>query len=362
MTSATSTTVNLYEDGYLIGSQSGLTNTTNWSITVSNLYPGDGYSTGKLTIGIQESGKDEQLCDTSSVKAFVGCTRPAPASLTYSSCTNCGGSASTVKVGGTVTYTVGDVTNPAVVGYFYSLRNPNTGQSLSTGVWATSTSFNITTDPVTSTGTFAVELVESSVSSSAVCTGSGTASRTYVVLPVNIISFTGAKVNSSNVLSWKTGNELNTLAFEVEKSTDGVSFTKIGTVTASGSNSNYSFTDGSVNSVNYYRLRIVDIDGRVTYSKTIVLRENGSSIVLNSVRPNPFHNDLTISLVLGQVQTVSVSLIDASGRQVATKQIAGVNGLNEITISGLSSLAQGIYTVRVAANNATFQEKVLKRN
>lgn len=361
ISSATSTTVNLYEDGYLVGSQSGITNSSSWSVTVPNLYAGNGINTGKLTIGIQESGKEEQVCDTSVVKAFVNCSKPASASLTLTSCTKCtNNDPSTLQSGGTITYQVGDITNPAIIGNFYSLRNQATGQSLSSGIWASSTSFPITTNALSTAGTYTIELVGSSVSSTEVCSNTGVAARSYTVLPITLLEFKGARAGNTNVLGWKTAREINASRFEVERSTDGITYNAIGTVPASGTATEYSFTDNQPQPVSYYRLKLVDIDRQFKYSKVILLRENGSSIVLNAVRPNPFTSDVTVSLYLAQAQKVDLVVVDAAGRQVQQKNVAGAKGVNEIHLTGLTVLSKGIYVVRINCEGVLFQEKLVK--
>jgi hypothetical protein len=105
-TAVAGTIVNLYEDGYLIGSFT--TGNSSWGpIDVTNkLYAGNGTSTGLLTIGVQEPGKEELLCAAATA---VTCTGPLTPSYTQQSSNGTSGSGATVPVGGTMTYTVSNL-------------------------------------------------------------------------------------------------------------------------------------------------------------------------------------------------------------------------------------------------------------
>jgi hypothetical protein len=141
-----STTVTVYEDGSSIGTTS--TTGATWSISPVSIYTG-----GTLTLGIQESGKEEFTCPTTYA---VTCTGPATPSLGFTSCTNCGGLESGVKSGSTVTYTATGI----VSGVYYSLKDATTGKALSASQTATSASnLTFTTSVLTTTGTQNVVLV-----------------------------------------------------------------------------------------------------------------------------------------------------------------------------------------------------------
>jgi hypothetical protein len=91
-------------------------------------------------------------------------------------------------------------------------------------------------------------------------------------LPVKLISFSASLTNSKTELNWKTTAELNLSHFAVEKSTDGINFSAIGTVMANGSQTteaSYHFSDmvNSQETIIYYRLRSVDFDGKGEYSQ-----------------------------------------------------------------------------------------------
>jgi hypothetical protein len=108
-------------------------------------------------------------------------------------------------------------------------------------------------------------------------------------LPVTLIHFTANKEHTVSNLSWATSDEVNSDRFEVERSFDNKSWHLLGEVQANGNSNtpkNYHFTDDSpANGDNYYRLKMIDIDGKFEYSKHRSLVFDGLESV--SVYPNP---------------------------------------------------------------------------
>jgi hypothetical protein len=98
-------------------------------------------------------------------------------------------------------------------------------------------------------------------------------------LPVTLAAFTAQAVqNRDALLRWTTASEVNSARFEVERSLDGKSFTKVGQLAAKGNSttaSDYSFTDKGVANLAsgqvYYRLHQVDLDGTAAYSPVRVV-------------------------------------------------------------------------------------------
>ncbi|HET7896044.1 MAG TPA: T9SS type A sorting domain-containing protein, partial [Flavisolibacter sp.] len=123
------------------------------------------------------------------------------------------------------------------------------------------------------------------------------------------------------------------------------------------------FTDHNLStSTNYYRLKVVDADGKVSYSKIILIKEHGASLVLTVVRPNPFTRELTVSLTLTAPQKLTFTLVDAAGRTVAVKKTTGIQGLNTVVFDGLGNVAKGLYVLQVQGADAQLREKVIKKD
>jgi hypothetical protein len=86
-----------------------------------------------------------------------------------------------------------------------------------------------------------------------------------------LLQFTAEVQSNTVVLSWRTGVEVNLASFEVQRSTTGTNFYNIGIVEPTGSYSEYQFVDDNLLKQTirtyYYRLKMVDNDGTVTYSE-----------------------------------------------------------------------------------------------
>ena len=101
-------------------------------------------------------------------------------------------------------------------------------------------------------------------------------------LPVHLLSFTGEKIlPTENKLNWQIDFEQNNRGYYVQRSSDGNNFIDIGFIPARGNSSllqNYSYTDSKTGPFAwYYRLRMMDIDQKETYSSVIYLNDDGST-------------------------------------------------------------------------------------
>ncbi|RYY60424.1 MAG: hypothetical protein EOO05_09970, partial [Chitinophagaceae bacterium] len=135
------------------------------------------------------------------------------------------------------------------------------------------------------------------------------------VLPVTLVDFRGKLVGSQVGLDWEVTDEVRLAGYGVERSSDGIVFTEIGFVPAINL-SLYTLTDKPpVNQrLLYYRLRMVDIDGQVKYSKVITLQPSlttGPGLI--SLAPNPFAGRLSLRYRAASAEKVSIELIDVSG-------------------------------------------------
>ena len=181
-----------------------------------------------------------------------------------------------------------------------------------------------------------------------------------VVLPVSLIDFKASIVNGSGLLQWSTGSELNSRDYNIEKSADGINFYKIGTVKAAGNSSTvvyYNFTDSKLNALNYYRLRINDIDGKNTLSNTVLLKYNDARqnlLVLN----NPFTSEINIKLSQLPAQKIFVELFDQKGSRVYNKTFKSDT---EIKVNALYNLTGGTYFLKATVDGVTYTNKVIKQ-
>ncbi len=162
-----------------------------------------------------------------------------------------------------------------------------------------------------------------------------------IVTPVTLLNFNGQLVNNSKVnLNWGVATEVNVKDYEVERSSDGNTWTTIGTV-AAAARSSYGLPDLSPAAKNYYRLKVVDNDGKITYSNIVLITLKGKSGIV--VYPSP-SADGNINVSITGKGAKTVVLNDYTGREL--KKWNNYEN-NTLRIEGLSS---GIYLITVTEN------------
>ncbi len=188
-----------------------------------------------------------------------------------------------------------------------------------------------------------------------------------IITPVSMSSFSVNKQGTNAMLSWTTVTEINTDHFEIERSFDGISFSKVGNKAAAGNSTdqlNYQFADpiGALSaSVIYYRIRTVDQDGKASYSNIVALRVGGIVKGFN-VYPNPFVNDLRIELDAAKAGAVTIRISNAAGQMVYNRSSLVQKGNNVLVIaSELSALQKGTYFIELISEDGKQSQKLIKR-
>lgn len=115
-----------------------------------------------------------------------------------------------------------------------------------------------------------------------------------VVLPVELVSFTGVQTDKGIMLEWQTASELNNDFFELQRSFDGLEFKRITLINGKGYSNRlitYQYLDTKhFNSVSYYRLKQVDFDGTSSFSSILIVHVEPDFKNLIKVFPNPVKN------------------------------------------------------------------------
>jgi hypothetical protein len=189
------------------------------------------------------------------------------------------------------------------------------------------------------------------------------------ILPVKYSSIDAAAVENTVSLKWVTENEINNHHFEVERSFDGVNFATEGSVAAAnGPKNTYRFTDNNAilknNAKAFYRLKQVDIDGRIIYSSIMTVRLNtaeGDATVIE-VSPNPFAESLNARFATTERGVANLQILNTGGQKVMTQQLTVVKGNNAIQMQGLAKLAPGVYVAQLVVNGVVVSNKKIIKN
>ena len=179
-------------------------------------------------------------------------------------------------------------------------------------------------------------------------------------LPVTLIDFSAnLQQDRSVLLKWQTTAEPNFAAFIVEKSIDGANFNPIGQLDSKGSVSNgatYTDIDGQPNpGINYYRLKILDRDGKFTYSKVVSV--NVPALITFRVTPNPAH-DLLFIQSKGITEKAIFEITSMTGQKLITRQIT-LSGNDNISVD-INRLPKGVYNLSIRSNKQSIVKQFVK--
>ncbi|MEP6512230.1 MAG: discoidin domain-containing protein [Parafilimonas sp.] len=178
-------------------------------------------------------------------------------------------------------------------------------------------------------------------------------------LQLQLINFTASlTLNQTVELKWVTTLETNIRDFIVERSADNKNFSDIDTVPAVNNGrftQNYTDEDKSpLQGFNYYRLRITDADGKITYSAPAFVR------VTNSKAPILYPNPATglVNIAQGAEAIKLINIYDVSGRLM--KSLGNISA-NPISIA-TNTFADGIYFVEIRTATSVYREKLVVHN
>lgn len=178
-----------------------------------------------------------------------------------------------------------------------------------------------------------------------------------VLLPISLPAFNGTKAGSVNNISWKANcYGAGTYTFELQRSNDGSQFKTVTVIAADEVRCQqpFAFADNSfnTNAVNYYRLKIIDIDGKVSYSRVISLINKTSGIALNSIMPSVVSDNAVLVISAAKGENINLVITDVNGRVVTQLNRRVVAGTNNIELN-FNNLQAGIYLI----NGLTATEK-----
>jgi hypothetical protein len=184
--------------------------------------------------------------------------------------------------------------------------------------------------------------------------GSGTG-----LLPLTLVSFYGSQQNQDIILYWRTVNEENINSFEIESSGNGNSdwqtLEAMSPMAVDGGGYSYSFVDHTIkmNGDRYYRLKIVDRDGKYTYSKILFITSTQTGTI--SVAPTLVYSSMNVSLPPAS-GTIQLSIYNTYGQLVKTL----VSG-SEVFSVDVSGLSRGEYFLQAFQGKNSYVTKFLKQ-
>jgi hypothetical protein len=168
-------------------------------------------------------------------------------------------------------------------------------------------------------------------------------------LPVNWLSFTAQKQNSTALLNWSTASEQGAESYTVQHSTDGINWNPIGIKAAAGNSSviqQYSFIHSDpAAGINYYRLIQRDIVGKENQSKIVSVYFDNLAKPM-TIYPNPVSNGM---LIIKLTKPATVKIFNSVGALMLQKNVT--TGETQLKLTHLS---KGIYTIKAGDETTSF--------
>jgi ELWxxDGT repeat protein len=180
-------------------------------------------------------------------------------------------------------------------------------------------------------------------------------------LPIKLLELTVTAIANNAQLQWTTAQEINSARFMVQRSWDGSRFENIGQVQAAGQSQekrSYTYLDAGVallgKPVAYYRLLMIDADGKTEQTKTVTLKWSKAGWTVQLLT-NPVQSSLLLKLN-GLTDKAILTLADMNGRKLYSTELKA-NG--NITLP-VGELAKGMYLLTVESNGSRTVTKFVK--
>ncbi len=168
------------------------------------------------------------------------------------------------------------------------------------------------------------------------------------LVPISIQYFRGSKQNGGNLIDWKVtciGTPYLTLT--LERSRDQRSFTAINNINATSLRclSPFSYVDAApLTGINYYRLKSVDADGKITYSNVVAIINKDKGFEIVNLAPNPVRDAASLNVSSATAARLEIIITDVNGKQLQKQTAQMVAGSNLVPLN-TSKLAAGSYQV-----------------
>ena len=186
-----------------------------------------------------------------------------------------------------------------------------------------------------------------------------------VALATSFLDVAAVQGNDVINVKWSVSNEVRTLEYIVERSSDGVNFSAIGSAAyLPGATGRYAYSDNDVPAaaaVLFYRIREVEAGGDVVYSKVVSVHLSGLSVGL-SAYPNPAGSTVTVSFTSIVAGAISLRLFDLKGSMLWQQQYQAVAGGNAVTLDCVRAVPDGLYILQWFDGLNPRQVKVMVRH
>jgi len=176
----------------------------------------------------------------------------------------------------------------------------------------------------------------------------------------SLLSFRGVEKNKKVELQWELQNENKLSSVIIEKSGASSSFKPIGEIGVGG-NIKFNFTDNEIlDGTALYRLKLINLNGKVEYSNILAFRNNNQSASTFKVYPSAIQTSATINVKSTKTGTAVFELVDYSGRVVHRQNVAVQEGHNNIQLNSMGNITAGNYLAVLRIDDNVYTQKINK--
>ncbi len=171
----------------------------------------------------------------------------------------------------------------------------------------------------------------------------------FNVIPVKLEYINARKANNSNVLNWKLSCLSASINMEIQRSADTRNFKPLSSINATQARcaAPFDFTDAApLKGRNFYRLKITDIDGRVSYSPVVMVNNGSNGFEVVGLYPSVVNTEASLSVSSDKATVMELNITDMSGRVIAKSKHSITSGSNLVAVDA-AKLSSGLYNITV---------------
>ena len=183
-----------------------------------------------------------------------------------------------------------------------------------------------------------------------------------ILLPVKLLSLQGSVNNNNALIEWSVAENESGSYFQVEKSLDGKNFISTGIVfnTAKTGKEFYTYKESKDN-YNYYRLKVLNKDQSIAYSKILLLKSNSEYTTVVNLLQNPVASTVNFNYQSNANAISTISIYTITGSRLFTTMAATHVGLNSMSLNVSNQLTPGTYVLELLINNQRTTTKFIKQ-
>jgi hypothetical protein len=184
-------------------------------------------------------------------------------------------------------------------------------------------------------------------------------------LPLTLVQFTGSVSGGKATLNWSVAENESGNYFELQKSAAGKVFESAGLffATTTTGTEQYTFSDAASGAdVVYYRLKLVDKNGKIQFSNTVALRNRTAATpAALTLLQNPVQQAVTASYLSTANEAAQLTIYNTMGMQVYSTKVMLQKGTNKLNINLAGSFASGNYILEVRSRSGNSTAQFIKQ-